>query len=95
MKKSHTRNCERVQNLDFITRSLYTTAAGLVNEVMEAIRGYGKVVEALDFQQQSILRKSGPFVKPTTSKKQQQVRQGQGHLLHHVFDYQRCKKEEE
>ena len=68
MKESHTRNWERVQNLDSITRSLYTTAAGLVNDSMEAIRGYGKVVAALNVWQQSILRKSGPFVKPTTSK---------------------------
>ena len=68
MEESHTRNCERVQNLDSIARSLYTTAIGLVNDSMEAIRGYGKVVAALDVRQQSILRKSGPFVKPTTSK---------------------------
>ena len=68
IKESHTKYCERVQNLDSITRSLYTTAAGLVNDGMEAIRGYGKVVATLDVWQQSILRKSGPFVKPTTSK---------------------------
>ena len=49
VRESHARNCERVQNLDFITRSLYTTAAGLVNDGMEAIRGYGKVVTALNF----------------------------------------------
>ena len=67
-KESHTRNCERVQNLDFITRSFYTTAGSLVNEGTEAIRGYGKVVAALDVWQPSILRKSGPFVKPITSK---------------------------
>ena len=43
-------------------------ASGLVNDGMEALRGYGKVLTALDVCQQSILRKSGPFVKPITSK---------------------------
>ena len=68
MKEPHTRNCVRVQNQDLITRSLYTTAAGLVNDGMETTKGYGKVVAALDVWQQSILRKFGPFFKPTTSK---------------------------
>ena len=39
VKESHTRSCERVQNLDSITRNLYTTAAGQVNDGMEATRG--------------------------------------------------------
>ena len=47
VKESFTRNCERVQNLDSIARNLYTTAAGLVNDGMEATRGYGKVVAAM------------------------------------------------
>ena len=67
-KESHARNCERVQNLDLITRRLYSISAGLVNDGMETTRGYGKVVAALNVRQQSILRKCGPFVKPTTSK---------------------------
>ena len=46
VKESYTRKCERVQNLDSITRNLYTTAAGLVNDGIEAPRGYGKVVAA-------------------------------------------------
>ena len=32
------------------------------------MRGYRKVLAALDVHQQSILRKTGPFVKPTISK---------------------------
>lgn len=47
IEECHTRNCERVQTLDSIIRSLYTTVAGLVNDGMEAIRGYRKVL-ALD-----------------------------------------------
>ena len=43
-------------------------ASGLVNDRMEALCGYGKVLTALNVCQQSILRKSGPFVKPTISK---------------------------
>ena len=34
----------------------------------QTLCGYGKVLTALNVRQQSILRKSGPFVKPTTSK---------------------------
>ena len=35
---------------------------------MEVTRGYEKLVSALDVWQQQILRKCGPFVRPTTSK---------------------------
>lgn len=65
---SHIRNQEKVQNLDSTIRSLYTMASGLVNDGVEALRGYRKVQTALNVCQQSIWRKSGPFVKPTTSK---------------------------
>ena len=43
-------------------------ASGLVNEGMEALYGYRKVLTALNVHQQSILRKSGPFVNTTASK---------------------------
>ena len=56
-----------VNLLDSKIRSLYTAAAGLVNDGVETLRGFGKVQIALDMHQQSILRKSGPFVKPSSS----------------------------
>ena len=68
VEESHAENCRRVQALDSKFRSLYTTAVGLVNNGMENIRGYGRLASALHVGQQAILRKSGPFVKPTTSK---------------------------
>ena len=45
----------------------YTVASGLVNDGVETLRGFGRVQTALDIHQQSILRKCGPFVKPTPS----------------------------
>ena len=56
-----------VQLLDSKARSLYSPIAGLVNDGEETLRGFGKVQTALDICQQSILRKSGPFVKPCSS----------------------------
>ena len=67
-RDSHTRNQEKVKLLGSKFKSLYTTASGLVNEGVDTLRGYGKVQTALDIHQQSILRKSGPFIKPTSSK---------------------------
>ena len=52
-----------VQLLDAKARSLYSSAAGLVNDGVETLRGFGKVQTAHDVHQQSILRRSGPFVK--------------------------------
>ena len=57
--------------------------------------GYRKVMAALDVQQQSIFRKCGPFFQACHLKKQQQARQGQSHILCHVFGYQYCKIEKE
>ena len=68
VEESHVENCRWVRALDSKFRSLYTTAVGLVNNGMENIRGYGRLASALHVGQQAILRKSGPFVKPTTSK---------------------------
>ena len=68
VRQSHTNKNQIVHLLDSKVRSLYTAASGLVNDGVETLRGYGKVLTALDVCQQSILRKSGPFVKPTTSK---------------------------
>ena len=50
MKEVHARNMERVQLLDNIVKELYSIVAGLVNDGMEAIRGYGKLATALDVQ---------------------------------------------
>ena len=43
-------------------------ASGLVNDGVETLHGYGRVQTALDVLQKSIVRKSGPFVKPSSSK---------------------------
>ena len=67
-RQSTANNQEMVQLLDSKIRSLYTTASGLVNDGVETLRGYGQVLTALNVRQQSILRMSGPFVKPTCSK---------------------------
>ena len=65
---SHQENLKKVKALDQKVRGLYTMAAGLVNDSSETMCGYGKVISALDIRQQVILRKSGPFVKPTSSQ---------------------------
>merc|ERR1712243_330163 len=54
--------------IDSTVRDIYSLAADLVNDGMEVTRGYEKLVFALDVWQQQILRKCGPFVRPTTSK---------------------------
>ena len=56
-----------VQLGDSKAKSFYSAAAGLVNDGVETLRGYSKVQTALDVCQQSILRRSGPFVKPCSS----------------------------
>ena len=58
VKQSQANNQQMVQLWDSKARSLYSTAAGLVNDGVETLRGYGKVQTALDVRQQSILRKS-------------------------------------
>ena len=49
-RESHTRNQEKVQNLDSTIRSLVTRASGLVNDRVETLHGYGKVLSALNIQ---------------------------------------------
>ena len=61
--------------LDKKFRDLYTVAAKVVNDVSEAGNGYRRVAMALDLRQQVIVRKSGPFVKATTSAAPVRVRQ--------------------
>ena len=56
-----------VQLWDSKARGLYSAATGLVNDGVVTLRGYSKVQTALDVRQQSILRKSGPFLKPSSS----------------------------
>ena len=65
MEESDAKNCRQVLALESKFRSLYTMAAGLVNNSTEAIRGYGRLASSLDVWQQAILRKSGPFLKAT------------------------------
>ena len=52
-----------VQLLDAMARSLYSSAAGLVNDRVEILRVFGKVQTALDIRLQSIVRRNGPFVR--------------------------------
>ena len=63
VKESHAKNQQMVQLMDTKARSLYSSAAGLVNDGVETLRGFGKVQTALDIRLQSILRRSGPFVR--------------------------------
>ena len=69
VEMSHQENVKRVKALDQKFRGLYTVASGLVNNSMEAVRGFGKVAAALDIRQQVIVRRSGPFIKPTPRQK--------------------------
>ena len=65
VKESHAKNQQMVQLMDAKARSLYSSAAGLVNDGVETLRGFGKVQTALDICLQSIVRRSGPFVRET------------------------------
>ena len=67
VQQSQANNQQMVQLWDSKAKSLYSAAAGLVNDGVETLRGYGKVETALDVGQQSILRKGGPFVKPRST----------------------------
>ena len=58
VKQSQTNNQQMVQLLDAKAKSLYSSTASLVNEVVETLRGYGKVQTALDVCLQSIVRRS-------------------------------------
>ena len=68
VEESHQENLQRARAMDQKFHSLYTITEGLVNDSTEAVRGFGKVAAALDIRQQFIVRKSGPFVKPTPPK---------------------------
>ena len=48
VKESQANNKQMVQLLDPKARSLYSSAAGLVNDGVETLRGFGKVQTALD-----------------------------------------------
>ena len=48
VKQSQTNNQQMVQLLDTKAKSLYSSAASLVNDGVETLRGYGKVQTALD-----------------------------------------------
>ena len=78
MEECHTRNLERMQNLDSIVRNIYSIATGLVNKGMEVTRGFGKLVYAPNIQQQQILRKCGSFVRPTSTLKASKSPGGKG-----------------
>ena len=58
VKQSQANNQQMVQLWDSKARSLHPAVAGLVNDGVEMLRGFGKVQMALDTRQQSILRKS-------------------------------------
>ena len=59
-------NRDRVQLLDSTISSLYLAASSLVNKGAETLRSFGQVYTVLDIWQQSIIRRAGPFVKPTS-----------------------------
>ena len=65
LRESQPNNQLMVQLLDAKARSLYSSVTGLVNDWVETLRGFSKVQKALDICLQSIVRKSGPFVKET------------------------------
>ena len=67
VKQTQANNQQIVQLWDSKAKSLYSAAPGLENDWVEMLRGFGKVQTGLDIRQQSILRKSGPFVKPPSS----------------------------
>ena len=69
MEEVDTMNMERVQLLDNIVREVYSIKEGLVNDGIEVIRGYGKLVTALNICQQQILRKCGSFIRPASTLK--------------------------
>ena len=71
---SHQTNLWRTKALDKKFRDLYTAAAKVVNNVSEAGNCYRRVALALSQRQQIIVRKSGPFVKATTSAAPVRVR---------------------
>ena len=68
VRQVHLNNLQGVQQWDSKVRSLYTMASGLVNDGIESLRRYGWIQAALDVPQQSILRRVGPFIKPTSSQ---------------------------
>ena len=65
---SQTNNHWMVRSLDAKARSLYSSAIGLVNDRVKTLKRFGKVQQALDTRQKSVLRECGPFVrKPPNS----------------------------
>ena len=50
VKQSQANNQQMVQLLDAKARSLYSSVAGLVNDRVETLRGFGKVQTALDIR---------------------------------------------
>ena len=69
MEEDYARNLKRMQLYKNIVREVYSIIAGLVNDGMEVIRGYGKLVTALNICQQQTLRKCGSFVRPPSTLK--------------------------
>ena len=66
VETSHKANLERNKAMDMKFRALYSSATGAINDFSEVVRGYGKVVTALDLRQQGIIRRSGPLIKATS-----------------------------
>ena len=79
MEELHRANLERNKAMDAKIRALYSAASGAINDFLEVVRGYGKVVMALDLRQQGIIRRSGSFIKVTsvvTPTKSKQLKAG-------------------
>ena len=66
VESCHKANGERNKAMDAKFRALYSSATGAINDFSEVVRGYGKVVTALDLRSQNIIWRSGPFIKATS-----------------------------
>ena len=66
METSHKANLARNKAMDMKFWALYSSATGAINNFSEVVRGYGKMVTAMDLCTQNIIRRSGPFIKATS-----------------------------
>ena len=72
VKDSQDENARCVQAwssmLDGPFRSVYSVSVDLINGVIENLRAYGKLVGALDLRQQTLIRRSGPFLRLSSAQ---------------------------
>ena len=72
VQNTHNENIHRVQTwssmLDGQYRAVYSVSADLINGVTENLRAYGKLMGALDLCQQTLIRRSNPFLQPSAAQ---------------------------